>query len=295
MRISDAYIARTSTSRLSQLTDRLSTLQTQVSSGLRIQQASDDPSGAVRAAQLHSGLSRIDQYNTATDAATGWVKAEDSALGQITDTLRSAYDQGLQGANATSTDARSTLADSLDSLSNTLVQLGNTTYDGRYLFGGTQTTTPPFNGAPGAVSYTGDDTIRQATVGEGVQVVVNQPGSTVMGTNTQPDVFATLHTLATALRNNDQAAITNGVQALNTNLTRITNLRGDTGERLQQLSLASDHLSSSKITLNSAVDDVEGVDITQAIVDLKTQENLYTAASYVSSTLGRGGLLQWLR
>jgi flagellar hook-associated protein 3 FlgL len=290
MRISDAYIARTSTSRLTGLAERLGTLQSQVSTGLRIQQASDDPAGAVRAAGLHSGLSRLEQYTTAVNAATGWVKAEDAALGQITDTLRKGYTQALQGANTATPETRTAIADALDALSNTLVQLGNTTFDGRYLFGGGQTTAPPFSGTPGAVTYSGDDTVRQATVGEGVQVAVNQPGSTVMR-----DVFTTLHDLSTALRGGDQAAITAGVASLNTHLTRITGLRGAAGERLNQLSLAADHLEASKITVNSALDDVEGVDITQAIVDLKTQENLYTAASYVSSTLGRGGLLQWLR
>jgi flagellin-like hook-associated protein FlgL len=112
---------------------------------------------------------------------------------------------------------------------------------------------------------------------------------------TQPDLFASVSALAADIRSGNIAGIQAQIDELDTHMTRVTAMRAETGNRLQQVNLGADRLDQTKSVLSELLGDTEGSDITVALVQLKEQENVFQAASYVGSTLSQGGLLQWLR
>ena len=95
MRVPDNLRLQMMTANMATAAERLQRYQIELSSGLRIQRPSDDPSGAQRASNLRSNLARVGQYEATTRDAQAWLKSEDSALGNIITSLR----QILQAAD----------------------------------------------------------------------------------------------------------------------------------------------------------------------------------------------------
>lgn len=300
MRIADEIMSNSMASQLTQVSTRLSRLQSEIASGIKLQRPSDDPDGALRAATLRTGLAKTEQYQKTVDFANSWLKSEDTALDQVQQLIREARSIALAAVNPRSAQERETYAQQVDQIINAMKQTANSTDGAHYLFAGHQTTTTPFTGAPGAIVYAGDVGTRTLEIGEGLPLTLNHSGAQVFNMNgtadaTQPDLFETLSAISTQARNGDATGLTQSITELDAHVTRVTGLRAETGTRLQQLELSSSRLSQASEVLNSMLGEVESVDITEALVHLKEQENIYQAASYVASSLSRGGLLSWLR
>lgn len=300
MRIPDARMAYLVGDQLAQTSDRLAKLQIDVSSGVCIRRPSDDPEGAQRALELRSGLARVEQYQSTANDASSWLKTEDSALGSMQTLIRQVRDYALQGNNPLSTESRNALGAQIDAVKKSLMQVANTSDGTRYVFGGFQTLTPPLQQQAGSIQYTGDQGAMTVMLGDDMPMQLNTNGAALFNMGgaadaSSSDLFATLDTLSQAVRSGDQTTITSSISDLDTHATRIATARGTTGIRLQQVNLALDRLAQSQDVMNESLTNTEGTDLTSAIVELKTQENVQQAVSYVASNLSRGGLLSWLR
>ncbi len=300
MRITDSITTSLISDHLSKVNDRMSSLQNDISSGVRIHQPSDDPDGAVRVAQLNSDMSRVTQYQSNAQEASSWLNMTDSTLGNIADDIRQAKTLGLQGANPLTADAREAVATQIDNLRQSLLAESNTKLGTSSIFAGYHTTTTPFADGAGGVTYSGDTGAKTVAVGDGLTVQANVTGDKVfnMGGTASAgtaDVFTTLSNLSTAIRAGDQTGIQTGLKELDVHATRVTALRSDVGVQLNQTTLSTTHLTSSQTMLTSMLSDTQDTDLTQAVVQLKEQENIMQAASYVASSLARGGLLNWLK
>ncbi len=161
---------------------KLAALQNQVSSGKRINRPSDDPLGASVSFALRNTQADVERYSAAAaDARTRL----DEAAGLATDantTLSSIRELVVRGMNDTlDGTARRTLATEIEQLGKELLGIANTKSDGRYLFGGTKTSTPPFaevevNGVKRFVWQGGAGSAR-ATIGAGDEIELGLPGS----------------------------------------------------------------------------------------------------------------------
>lgn len=301
MRVPDSLRISITNSTLSSTSERIQQYQTEVSSGLRILKPSDDPAGAQYAAMLRTNLTKIDQYQSTANDAQSWLKSEDVALSSISDTIQSIKNVALQAANPMATVTQGSLLKEISASVTTLQQSLNATDGSRYLFAGNKTQTVPFQGtAPATVTYAGDDGTRRITIGDGINLVLNHTGSEIANLNgasdaALPDIFTTINSLVTAIQTGDQQGITASLKDLDAHAGRITDIRADNGVRLDQTQLATDRLEQTKVTLNEQLSNTEDCDLTDVLVKLKEQENVMQAATYVASTIGQGGLLQWLK
>ena len=133
--------------------------QNQLSSGKEVSRPSDNPMLVARIMQLDSNVRMNEQYEKNIGDALGWTDTADGALNVVTSTLQRARELIIYGANGTLSDTdRSALKDEVDTLQGQLMQVLNTNYDGRYIFGGQKTTEPPFqiDDASGKLTYSGD-------------------------------------------------------------------------------------------------------------------------------------------
>lgn len=300
MRVPYGFMASSIGQQLSTASDRLAQLQQQVTSGLRIQHPSDDPLGAVHAASLQAGLDRIQQYQDTITSANTWLKSEDSTLTSITNTVQQINTIAQQANNSIPTSDRTTLVDQIEQWRTSLVQLANTNDGTHYIFGGFQTTTTPFTDAAGTVTYHGDNGAIKYAISDSNTLQINHSGAEVFNIGgaadpSMPDLFTTISNLETSITNNDQAGLQTGLSNMSKYLTNLSTLNGQTGIREQQATLANNQLTLSNTVLTEMLSNTQDVDITQAAVQLKEQQNVYQAASYVASTLSNGGLLSYLR
>lgn len=116
---------------------RLMELNMQASSQKRINKPSDDPVGTARVLDYRSSLSAINQYRANIDTATGWLNLADESMLQTSAILTKLKGLAEQGATGTMTASdREATAYEVRQLFSQLVNLGNTRYEGKSIFGG---------------------------------------------------------------------------------------------------------------------------------------------------------------
>lgn len=189
MRISTGqYFASSSSTYTKNFSDTAKT-QNQISSGQRIQTASDDPVGASKLLQLRQQSSVLDQYSGNITSATNSLSSEESVLSNITTALQRAQELAIQGGNGVLTDDdRKSLASEVSQIKETIYGLLNTKdANGQYMFSGSKTTTQPYTlNSDGTYTYQGDETQLSLQVSDNLSVATNDTGFSIfdLATNT---------------------------------------------------------------------------------------------------------------
>ncbi|HET6554909.1 MAG TPA: flagellar hook-associated protein FlgL [Dyella sp.] len=180
MRLSTSWMYQQSLATMLNQQSTMAATQNEVTTGVRINVASDDPAGAGQVVSLGHVIAANTQYSTNIDSATTRLNTEASTLDSVNSALDSARTLALQAINGTMGDSdRKSIASQLSQIRDQLVQLANTTdSNGNALFAGTSTTRAPFQvGANGVVSYAGNDSQQHASIGSGLQVITGDAGS----------------------------------------------------------------------------------------------------------------------
>lgn len=123
----------------------------QMSTGKRVNRASDDPIAASQAVVLSQAQAQNNQYQLARTFASQKVSLEDSILDQVSTAIQSAQSKVINSGNGSlSDDDRASLATDLQGIRDQIMNLANSTDgNGRYIFGGYKTESAPFDQATG--------------------------------------------------------------------------------------------------------------------------------------------------
>jgi flagellar hook-associated protein 3 FlgL len=268
----------------------------QVSSGHRVNKPSDDPTAAAVLVGNHARADQTDQYLRSITSIQGELRTADATLNSVVTTLQRAISLGVQGANGTLSDAnRNSLADDLTGIQAQLVGIANLSFQGRFVFAGTNSKTTPFvldATQPSGVRYDGNAGVNSVAVGEGFQLQVNVPGSQLFSDPAAP-VFKAIQDLITSLQNNTgiDAAVT-GVRAA---FDHITTQRVFYGNALNQLESQQTFLGSVKLQLATEEDKVGGTDLAAALSRLSDAENARTATLQAAGQIARVNLFDFLK
>jgi len=217
MRISP-YITQIELSAMSAANQAEETALLQLTTGKRVNVASDDPSAAAREVAVSSQSSDCDQFLRSISSVSAELQTADSALSSGVTALQQAISLGVEGANGTlSQDDRNALANEVQSISQQMMGIANLSYNGKYVFAGTADSQPPYVVAAGVVTYQGNNTVNQVEIEAGQTIAVNQPGSQLFSA-AGASVFQSLSDLAAALQSSssttdDIANATNEVKA----------------------------------------------------------------------------------
>lgn len=182
MRLSTSWMYQQSLASMMNQQSSLAATQNQVSTGKRINVASDDPAGAGRVISLNHILAANTQYTANIDAASTRLDTAQSTLNSVNDLYNSARDLTLQALNGSLADSdRQAIATQLTQMRDQLLQMANTTdATGQALFAGTSSNTVPFvKNADGSVSYAGNDGQPRASIGAGLTVPTGESGSAI--------------------------------------------------------------------------------------------------------------------
>ncbi|MCY6370424.1 flagellar hook-associated protein FlgL [Clostridium ganghwense] len=119
-------------------------LQQQMTSGKEIRKPSDDPFKVARSMQLHTDINTNKQYNENINDTINWLDTTDTAVGQVGDVLQRVRELLISAGNAGySSNERRAIKDEINEKIGEVSQILNTSFDGKYIFGGTRGTTKP--------------------------------------------------------------------------------------------------------------------------------------------------------
>jgi flagellar hook-associated protein 3 len=223
----------------------------QMSTGQRVNRASDDPVAASQAVVLSQAQAQNSQFATARLFATQRVSLEETTLTQVTKAIQSAQEKIVYAGNGTlSDDDRASLATDLQGIRDQLLNLANTQDgNGRYIFAGYKTDSAPFDSTG---TYVGGTENVAQQVDASRTMVIGHTGDKIFESqtsNANPDadknIFTMLDTAIAALNtpvSDDEtaqatatAAIDKTSRGLSNALNSVLTVRAELGTQLNEL------------------------------------------------------------
>ena len=145
-------------------------MQNQLSTGKEISKPSDDPYKASRIVKMYADISGNEQYNDNITDVTNFLDVTDTSITQISNLYSRVRELLVSAGNATyGSEEMQSIQDEMKVKVNQLSQLLNTSFDGKYVFGGTKVYSKPVTVVDGKLQYADSD-------GNGITVYKDEDG-----------------------------------------------------------------------------------------------------------------------
>lgn len=282
-------------------------LNTQLNTGKQVNKISDDPLKAVKIMNLNNELEDIGKYNYNCDEITGWLDMTDEALdrvGTLTSEIKTlltsisgAY--GKDEIKAVSTDVNEKIKQIGEAL--------NTTYAGKYIFGGTITDEPPAtintdeNGNVFLVINNDDkggiNSSLSTSISNGIKIEYNLSVNKVTNSNTDNSAIDMFNELSKALNTEevDMEQIGELSKNLDSYLSDVLNNRSIIGARTNTVSSIKSTNEENQLEMKGTLSNMQDVDFAEKYIELQEAQMVYTASLQVSSKLFNATILDYLR
>jgi flagellar hook-associated protein 3 FlgL len=293
MRVDPTYITNLVSS-LDQTQASEQQLSSELSSGVSITSLSDNPVGAGENVLLLNQIEQDDSFTQSSNLVSGQLQVADSALGSVVSELTQAVSLATSANNGTmnTSDVKS-IGNQISGILDEVQSLANTSYQGQYIFAGSQTTTAPFSTSTGAspavTSYKGDEGINHLELPNGQQIQLNVPGDQIFmgGGSEGVSVFGALNALVADYSSgtvNTGEAVAD-TEALSASLNYVSQQRVTIDNSMTQLTAASTATTNAKTQLTAAQTDLMQADIPTVSTQLSLDETQQTALEDVIAQL----------
>ncbi len=224
----------------------LSQSQAQISSGVKISQASDDPQVIGDLLTTRADIAQVTQVQSNLTSVQTEVQTADSSVQSAVQLLQQAGVLATQGANSLeTTDERNSLATQVNGILQQMVSISATQVNGSYIFSGDQTSSPPYE-----VDPSNSNNVIQLVTAPATRLIQDPTGLTFAasltaqqlfdardsnGNPTSGNVFAALENLQTALQSNDPTEIqtaASGITSAQNYLNLQSTFYGDVQNRI---------------------------------------------------------------
>ena len=175
-------------------------LTAELSSGVRVNSLSQDPVAAGQNVMLLSQIQRDDSFTQSSNLVQGQLNVTDSVLGSVVSQLNTAISLAISASNGTMNSSNlKTISNQLDGIRSEVLTLANTSYQGQYIFAGSQTSSVPFTisnaTSPAATIYSGDQDVNFIQTPNGQRIELNVPGDQIFSGAGANSVFGALNNL----------------------------------------------------------------------------------------------------
>ena len=309
MRISDNTIVRSYISTLSSTAAQQASDSLKASSGRSYQTVSEDPVSAVKAMKIRRSLTRIGDYTSNIEEYEAVSTERESAASELSDILTEVSSLVQQGKTGTYSESdRESIATALRSYQETVFDIGNSSYSGKYVFGGTDEYTIPFSlDASGNLLYQGTEVDTGTFAAEtcnmdismGTTVNTAYSGVSLLGSGTDSDglpnnVYSLIGEIATAMENNDMTNMDAYAEKLASVQEDVTVQHAELGAQSQFIEFFSDRLTATETNLTERQSDLEGIDSAEAILNYNLASSAYDATLAMGAKIIPQTLLDYL-
>ncbi len=270
---------------VNQLQAKAQTDEMQLSSGLRVNKPSDDPTVVSDILQINSSQARNTQIGENLNVVSGVVNVASGALSTAVTTLDQVSSLAAEGASSTvSATTRTQLAAQVQDQLQNLIGNADSSVGGRYVFAGNADGTIPYTldlSQPNGVSaYAGSQATDEVEDPRGGSFPASQTAQQIFDAP-GASVFAAVNSLRVALTNNDTTGITTAIQALNTAQSALNSSLSYYGNVQNELTEATAASQTIGLQLSTNLSNVQDADAAAAASNL-TQTNLQLQAAFAS-------------
>lgn len=302
MRVSDQMMFQNLSQNLDQAQAALVRTQQEASSGLAINQPSDNPGGTAIVLQIDTARQSVKGWLSAGQNAQSQMTTTDSVMGEIQNAVSAAVSLAVQATSGsmstTDLQAQSVQAGSILSQ---VQSLANTQFEGRYVFSGVSQQAPVVGGTYNAAS---NSSAQAYEIGSGVQIPVSSDGNQVFNTapTGQPNLsngststlLNVLQSLQTDLAAGNVSAVEADLGALQAQVGNLSSVRAVLGANMTRVQAAISQLQSTDQSMQVQAGNIQNVDMAQIVSQLAAQQTTYQAAVAAGANLKLPTLANYL-
>ena len=261
--------------RQSQLAKAIEATQIQISTGNRIQRASDDPGASIRIADIRRTQADSDVWKRNIELGSSLANQADGALKTLNDRLARAQELTIQGANGSQPQsARDTIAAEIRAIAEEVTALGQTK---------SSLGQPLFSNRPA----------RSLRFGDGI-VFAPVPASSDVFQYSGLSLSQHLETLAAAVQSGDRAQLDNALTTADGLIQHGASVAATIGNSASRLDRLSDSNETRSVDLAAERTGLEKTDLTTAIATLNAQQLTLEAAQSAFARINRRSLIDLL-
>ncbi|WP_163193286.1 flagellar hook-associated protein FlgL [Clostridium thermarum] len=333
MRVTNKMLSTSFLNDMSNNLENLRTLQQQMTSGKEIRRPSDDPFKVARAMQLHSNINTNKQYNENINDTINWLDTTDTALGQAGNVLQRVRELLVSAGNAAyGSEERKAIKDEINEKIEELAQIMNTSFDGKYIFGGTRGTTKPmtttktgdtdntkldFNLLDNGIDKENQKNMIAAKlsveVSQGVSIEYNVTAAEIMSFKSEDGTDYNLTEILMNIVNhldgklNDQGeasesdkeaaaeAITGSdLKAITDAVNNLLKIRSTVGAKQNRMESAKERNEEENFNLTEILSNTEDIDITEKTMEYATMQTVYIASLQTSAKVLQPTLMDYI-
>ncbi len=270
-------------------------LQEQIATGKIVNTPSDDPVLAQRLMLLQNQVDQNNVYSQNAQYASSFVGQQSSALGSAVSLLTNIKTMILSSANDQNSQDQQNYATQLDQYINQLLDIANTKYGNKYIFGGTQTNVQPFfmNAQRTAVDANpnGVDGALKLDVGFQISDQYNITGQEAFAGG---QMFTDLIAIRDRL-NSGTAPTQADVQTVDNYLNSTINTSAKAGAVENRFQLIQQQLGSQTQSLQSTMSNIGDTDVAAATINLQEQQIALQAALQTGAGVIQLSLADYLK
>lgn len=316
MRVTNKMLSKSFLRDMNTNLKNLQILQSQMTSGKEIQKPSDNPAKVARAMQLSSSINANKQYNDNIKETINFLDTTDTALGQAGDVLKKVRELLVSAGNAAyGSDERKSIKDEINQRIGEFAQILNTSFDGKYIFGGTRGGTKP---VITTATAKGDNVLAYNTAIAGStetnelnkinqkKLVEISPGVTMDYNVSVPevvefggkDIRQIFSNIMSHLESEDdadtQALSDSDLQDITDALNNLLKKRSEVGAKQNRMESAKSKNEDETYNLTSILSKTEDIDITEKTMEYATLQTVYLASLQTSARVLQPTLLDYL-
>lgn len=283
--------------------------QEQLSTMEQVSRPSDDPLKVSKVLDLNNEIKQNEEYKSTINDSIDFTNAQDSALANATNSMQRIYTLTQQAANGTYNDQdRDAIRTEVENEIDTLLDSLNTSFGGRYIFAGNNTTTKPFekelddDGNFAGIIYNGtteEDGVSGNTTKEiarGVNVELQTDGRALMNSQGEEDNLGTFfNELLTALDDDDTEKLSEDLlERVDSEMNNIVNLRTNIGATTNRLKAAKDRNESEFLNLKTTYSNTQDIDLAETYMQYSMEMVAYEASLQMGNKILQNNLLNYM-
>ncbi|MBY0223502.1 MULTISPECIES: flagellar hook-associated protein FlgL [Sporosarcina] len=288
MRVTQSMLSNNMLRNLSTSYNKMGKLQEQLNTGKKVSRPSDDPVVVMKSLGYGMTVDKVAQYQKNLGEVNNWLDSSDDALDGVGQVLHRAKELATNAANtgAMTPEDRDKIKIELEQMQKQLQDLANTKVGDKYIFSGTMTDKPLFNGTD---YETGDAYQKnvEIEVFDGVNLRVN----TVAG-----EMFKEIDDLFEQIKTEGENFDFGGaLTSIEGQLDKVLTNRADIGARSNRAELMDNRLQMQEGAAKKQRSENEDIDYEVVITELITSESIHRAALSVGARIIQPSLVDFLR
>lgn len=305
MRITNSLMSQSFLSNLNKNSNNVFKYQEQLSSLKKVNRPSDDPLKASKILDLKNELKQNAQYKTTISDSIDFTNVQDAALASATNSLQRISSLTQQAANGTyNTEDRQAIKAEIQNEVETMVDALNTSFGGRYIFSGQNSSQKPFSinkeNDNFSIEYSGSGEEINGNIfkeiSRGVTVELQTDGNQLFNLPGGGNISDMFNELFLALdENNTELLGGDLLEKIEKTMDNTVNIRTNIGAIHNRLSAARDRNESEYLNLETTLSTNQDIDLAETYMHYSMEMVAYQASMNMGTRILQTNIMDYVR